>query len=317
MPKAENLIVTGKCFLPIKPNKVNDLKNAITSYMSRKRDYLRLDIFSSSYEDHFLSMRFKLNLPLAYPSLISKLGRFIKLISNYDYESKLYFDSLRRITADIPMEVGFIIVPSKYEGKEGVVIEIRSKPSILFQIRQLGKKFPTDELEYSMILDSNKEFIYELMKSFGAKIIRKPEVILDYTKEIYTSPIIDELEKYGHNKVANIFGEGLLKLKKGKVKDSLDELRSALEIFTKRIADRYTDKSCPQDKIEQNLQVLRDKKIIDEEICGLMISIYYKKIYSYLSDKTHKREGLTIRDGEFLFSLLEDYFKYLIKRTIE
>jgi hypothetical protein len=49
----------------------------------------------------------------------------------------------------------------------------------------------------------------------------------------------------------------------------------------------------------------------------LMVSIYAKSLYSVMSETVHKREDLNIRDGEFVFSMVEDYMDFILDRTIK
>lgn len=319
MPKAENLTIVGKSFLAIESEKniISRLKFIITNYM-QKAGYSRTDITNPFFDDNFLCLKFMLdsrgfNLPLKL-----KLLKNLNLISKLKFDSELYFSWLRTRVDDVPFEVTFIITPSKYKEKDGATIEINSKPAILFKINQLGSKFPEEEFKYSKILATNKEFIYEIMKAFNSEVIDDPKVIVDYSDEIYKTPILKELEKFGFGRVSKILKEGLSKLKKGECKEAFDELRAVLEIFTKEIADRISNKNYPQDKINKNIEVLKDSNIINEEITDILLSIYYNKLYSYISDNiSHKRKKLSIRDGEFLFSLIESYIKYILKKVIE
>lgn len=318
MPRAENLTITGKCFLPINIEKdtIPKLKSNITRFMY-KSDYLRSDIVHPLLDDSFLSLKFLQDYRNTAPPFKLKLLKQLKLITQNKYNSELYEIFLKTVTDDTPLEVNFIITPSKRNKNEGMIIEIRSKPIILFKIKQMEVNFPYDEFKYSKILDTNKEYIYEIMKALNAKIIDKPEVISDYNREIYKTPIIDELEKYGYVNVSKIIKEGLVKLNNGKVKDAFDELRSALEIITKEMADRHTNKSYPQDKVKNNLNILKNENIIDEKMCAFLVNVYYKGLYSYLSDNvTHKRKDIAIRDGEFLYGLIENYITFLIKKAI-
>ena len=319
MPRAENLTVTGKCFLPTKLEDkiIPRLKFAISEYML-KSGYIRQDVINPFLDDPYLCLKFMLGAGDYGVSFRLRLLRRFNLISKSKYNTELYFSYLRTKVDDVPFEVTFIITPPEYKEKEGVGIEIISKPAISFKINQLHANFPYDEFKYSKILASNIEFIYEIMKALNSNITENPAVISDYSKEMYKLPIIYELEKYGFHKVAKIFKEGLNKLKNGKVKDSLDELRAVIEIFTKEIADKKGDKNYPQDKIKNNIEVLKTANILNDEMSGILISVYYNNLYSYISDNvSHKRNELVIRDGEFIFSLVEDYIKYIIKKAVE
>ena len=154
------------------------------------------------------------------------------------------------------------------------------------------------------------------MKAFNSTIVEKPKVISDISTEIYRTPIIEKLKTYGFDKVEKIMSDELSKLKQGKVKESLDELRSALEIFTHKITERVSEKVHPQDKLENNLDILKQKGLISDKMAGVLISIYSNKLYEVMSNITHKREDMNIRDGEFIYNIVEDYFNYLINKII-
>ena|GEM_PF-6378240 len=91
-----------------------------------------------------------------------------------------------------------------------------------------------------------------------------------------------------------------------------------MELFTKQIADKVTDKNFAQNKIKNNLDILKSKEVISDEMIELLKHVYYTKLYTVISDKiSHKRNDIPIRDGEFILTLIESYISYLIKKVIE
>jgi hypothetical protein len=63
---------------------------------------------------------------------------FLGLTTEEKIRREKYFNSLR-ITRDyLPFKVSFYIVLGKFGDNEGLIINIRSEPAILYKIRQMG-----------------------------------------------------------------------------------------------------------------------------------------------------------------------------------
>lgn len=320
MPKAQNLKVTGRCFF--EPNQKNvsiqALKEKILLYMANS-SYTQTDAIHPFLNNSSLCMEFMVyNKSLEKVPIKYKIMQFFRIMSDFDCRQENYTRFLQTRVDTVPFNIKFLITPSQYRNKEGFEIEIIAKPAILYKINQLGHKFPTDEFKYTHIIDSNVEFLYEIMKAINTTITQLPSVVSDYTREIYKTPLLNEMRKYRFHRAEKILKEGLVKLNQGKVKESLDDIRSVLEIFTTEIINTYGHKKAhPQHKIKQNLQLLKDGGLLSEDIADFALQII-PKLYSLISDKiSHKRNELSIRDGELIFNIIETYLRYLIAKIIQ
>ncbi|NQU98631.1 hypothetical protein HQ533_04130 [Candidatus Woesearchaeota archaeon] len=325
--KAQNLIIEGDCFIgleKVSEKEVLGLKRNIDKYFSNL-SYVNETravpfLLPDEYHDKFLSMTFIHNV--SFP----KLTKFQNIKLDYGFLKRdelfhsEYFKKLKSTRVDWPWEINVLLSLSKYEDKPGIMITIRTKPVLFFRLNQKAAKIsekPIDEFEYTSIIETNKEFIIQFMKALNTSVVKSPDVLVDYTKEQFESSISYLLKEYEFEKVDTILNEGFTKLKQGKVKDSLDELRSAVEIFIYEVTKRKCDKVEVQSKIKSNLSYLKDNHLIDEKIFGFFQSTIIS-LWSTSSDRvSHKREHFNISEGVLLFDTTKTCFEYLIKKCIE
>lgn len=315
MAKSENLIIKGKCFIETKSD-IKDIKNTFKSLMY-KRGFVSDTYEHPFLENNFFSLTFYLNSHNHEMSLRINFMKKLRLISNKKFHQVQYFDFMISRKDEMPFQMNFLFSKGNKKKKEGYLIEVTSKPTIYHKISQLGYSFPKSEFRYSRIISENEEFVYEIMKSIGSDILSKPSVVSDFSKNLYKNSIINDLKKYKFEKVSKILEDGQGKLREGDMKGSLDEFRSVIEIFTKEITSRISSKNHSQDKVKNNLEILKNNQIISDEIFGILDSIYAKKLYPFISDNIHKRNSLTKRDVEYVLNLIESYIEYLIKKVIE
>lgn len=110
---------------------------------------------------------------------------------------------------------------------------------------------------------------------------------------------------------------GKMKIERGDIEDGLTDLRSSLEMFIKALVEKIGEKPNEQQKLRENLDILKNKGYIEEKIISLINNILCSWLYQYLSDKpVHKREKLNLKDAEFLFSVFEECAEYLLNKVI-
>ncbi|MHA1679357.1 MAG: hypothetical protein ACTSW3_11395 [Promethearchaeota archaeon] len=316
MVKASNFIIKGKGFYKSELNKkqLSKVKKSINSYLTKKY-YSTGNIIDDISEDFFLCKTYyytsKEDIPLNL-----KIRKSFGMIGETEYNFLIHANWLRGKLNDLPYEIDTIISYGEYEGHKGISVEIISKPLILFKMKQLNYKYVPDDFSYSVIINSNVDFVYKLLKALGVVIIDSPSVMKDLSEEIYSTPLIKQLKGYGYKKCAKVLEIGLNKLKSGDVRESLDELRSVLEIFTMRICNRISKKKLPQSNVKGHINIIKEKGFIDGGMSGIIISVYTNKLYPYISDIIHKRKEISISDAEFIYGLIESYIEYLIKKVI-
>lgn len=322
--RAGHLIVAGSGFSPCDDfiKHVRVLKQLIAHYMARNgfgQDHLQLTSYQlaiGTYEDPFLSLSFTRTVSLSPPQGAKLIWAKLGLLDKDKYERDAYFDRIAETATELPFEVKFFISPLHKGDAKGALVEIKSIPVAHFKLNRLNSKLPINEFKYSAIIESNKDFVYSTIAALAMTVEKSPTPLVDPGAESYTAPLADELSRLGFVKASKMLNESITKLKTGKVKEALDELRGLMEHVTYEVASRNTDAPHRQDKIDSNLNLLKDKGVLNKELCAVLVSIS-TKTYSYISDKaSHKREDVTERDGELIYSIVEIYIKYLIDKTV-
>ena len=225
MYRVENFIVEGQGFFALKPDRENfeNLKKLVIEFMLNEGFRIITNPF---FGTRFHSIRFRVNprgdiyrLPL-----FIRIRKFLQLISEQEINQHLHFKELDSTRDDLPYEVSFGIVPSK--DMEGLIINIKSEPCILFKMRQfVGYRPVLDEFDRSNIIDVNKSFLKNIFVGLGAVILINPQAQV----EVIRTPIIDKLEKFGFNDVSNLLIKGKSKVEMGNIEDGLTDLRSSME----------------------------------------------------------------------------------------
>ncbi len=311
MVNVESLIVEGKCFLLANTDSasLNMLKYSVKAIMLKK-GYLETSM--SMFKDNFLEMNFLIfQKPIDLPLHLRIMDK-LNLLSEEKKGDENYFRNFKIKRNDSPFRVNLCIVPQKIKSRHGFIINIRSEPVKLFKIRQLGFKPRVEDFEYSNIIETNKQFIKEVMLGLGAKIIEKPSAISEYKKTL----LEERLDKIGFKKSSELIKNCSIKIERGDVEDGLTDLRSALEIFIKDAVEKTGGTPYKQDEIKRNLQIMCDNGFLNEVTVKIAKNIS-SIIYSYLSEASvHKREKLRKADAKFLFSLTESIIDYIIIRVV-
>lgn len=300
--KAGKLIIEGQYFIPtkFKPKLLESLKKRITEFMLL-RGFQRKDPLSSLFENRFLSMKFTLD--------ISIKGKKRLLESEDKYAERVYFKRLKNTRNDLPFEISIMIRYIKYEGKEGLLLIIRSKPVLLQKILQgIWSNEITEEL-YSYVTETNKQFIEEVATAIGGMPVKEPQPIEGY-KKTFT---IETLEKLGLEETAKLLKNGRSKLHLHP-EDALTDLRESIRKFFIELLSQ-TEIS-PDRKPMKNIELLHRMEIINnfsyKRIKGL-----FEPVYHFLSNKAvHERKRIGLLDAEFLFDLCELGMIYLVNKVL-
>lgn len=311
MTRVENLIVEGKCFIPMDDQKQYvRLKETIAELMNIK-GFKTTD--TNLYIDHnkFLSMSFATTMLNLENSFSLKIKRLLGLVNENRILFEKHQNGLKNTRNDIPFMITFNIIPDILKNQNGFYVQIRSEPAILFQMRQLNWRPTIDEFMYSNIVETNRQFINEIMFSMSGTIIEKPKALA----EIFQTPFIDVLRNLGFKKISTLLKQGSLKLERGDIEDGLTDLRSALEQFFKEMVERINEK--PTSNIPNNLDILKKNGYIDEHLHSIIKNTLYEWIYRHISNKSvHKREKINIYEAKLIFSISELIMNYLIEKVV-
>ncbi len=178
MRGTSNFIVEGKGFgqIEFKPEVISRLNQRIDQLMFFKN--FDPETIHSLFNQTFLSNSYFLRIPNDMPLMV-KLKKDLGLMSKAEFSRKAHYQNLGRTRDDFPFKVTFTFNSSKIENNFGIIMTVRSEPTINFKIAQLGIKPEITDLEYKNIIDLNKDFIVEIITAIGFRIIEKPNVIED------------------------------------------------------------------------------------------------------------------------------------------
>lgn len=302
MLRAENLVVEGKYLVRCSQKDLQivfkDIKDKLRTYLIGS-GYVPFGAENLFFSD-FFSLSWILRLSDDNKKKI-KLNPFKKELSHLDR------------LANIRMDMPYLIKIHLQFSQEGINIHVISKPAIFFQITQLNYQPHLDEFKYSSVVETNKEFIHEIMSAIHATEIEGPKPKSDIIK----IHLRDKLDNFGFVELRNLLEKGSSKIQQGNTEDGLTDLRAALEKFLVKMVEKIDEKPESQDKVKNNLNILKDKGFIDEKMFHLILEILYKWLYTYLSEKpVHKREMLNLYDTNFLFTLFEDCMEYILYKVM-
>lgn len=308
MTRVENLIVEGKCFfLWDNPQEYTKLNNMISDFLWN-RNYVH-STAPNLIGDRFLSMTFIRNIQ----GMDIKIPLFLKLskLLGFKTNQKIYEIQLACTREDLPFQIIINMNSHTLNNQKGFLFHIRSEPVLLFKMRQLGYSLDLDDFRYSDIIETNKQFINQIMYGTGGMIIEKPKVIA----EIIHTPFIQLLKNLGYSKIADLLKQGDIKLERGDIEDGLTDLRETLQLFIEEMVKKINQE--PTTNFPSNLDILKKYEYIDGHLYKIIRDTLYDWMYRYLSDKpVHKREKININDAKLFFSMSEVLMKYLIEKVV-
>jgi hypothetical protein len=311
MVKAENLIVEGTYFAAVKMEleNANKIKALITRLMDSRCYYPKEE--SPFLPSQFLTISYERQLPEIHAHLLDKAKKSMGIITRDGLEWKRYSRMLQCLRDDVPFIVTFCFVFQKHNDREGIKIIVRSEPGILTRMKVLNLRPKLDDFDYSTIIDTNKQFINDVMKSIAVEVLEEPETI---ARVVFT-PTLEKLEKYGFIKVVNLFKEAQTKIQKGSTEDGLTDLREAIACFVFELVKKTGNK--PTDKVSQNLTILKEQGYLDNWMHELLHKCLYDWLYRYLSAKpVHGREKINFDDAQFVYTLAENILSYLSEKIM-
>lgn len=311
MITAENLIVEGTFFVQGKMDLeyANTIKKLVTQIMNSRFYYSRYDA-NPFFPSKYLSISFARELPEINAHIMDRIKRGLGIITRDALAGKNFFRKLALTRDDLPLYVAFCFIFHKHYGRDGLKISVRSEPAVLSKIIQLNIRPKLDDLDYSLIIDANKQFINEVMASFGAEVIEEPSTIAKFA----FTPTIEKLEKYGFSKIVDLLKECQVKIQKGNTEDGLTDLREAVASFVVELVKKTGNK--PTDKVHQNLITLKEQGHLDDWSYTLIKKWLYDWLYAELSATVHRRKKLKFSDAQFVYSLAENILSFLSEKIV-
>ena len=142
MVKPQNLTVKGKCFLTSKSHNeiITEFKKLLRQYMY-SLGYDVIGEINPFFDNPFLSITFRLHNPKEGVKPLLDFKKKLRLINEFKHFQEVYFHWLETKTNDTPWEVDFLLSPTNYNSISGIMIEIISKPAIIFKLNQLNIKY--------------------------------------------------------------------------------------------------------------------------------------------------------------------------------
>lgn len=307
MLNAEHLTIEGEFFVRCDKTNfgkvVTNLKTRLEVYMGQT-GYTKIG--RSIYGQEFFSAEYMLNKAVRDASKPKKKFDIPKLLGEDPVED------IRKTLYSIRLDYPYIIKFLFYMDSEGIIIKAISKPVFFFRIIQLHEVPDLAEYHYSYIVKTNQEFLQEVMCAVGATEIKSPapQFIIKKTS------LGARLSKINLNELKQLLEDGMNKLEKGDSEDGLGDLRACLEKFLVEMVRRIGKKPFSQQKVKNNLNILKDEGYIDQQVFQLVLNILYNWLYSYLSDIVHKRKSLNFNDSKFLFFLFEGTMDYILNKVL-
>lgn len=312
MVKAENLVLEAKYFVSgnMTIEYANQIKKLITQIMV-ERAYSPKSELNPFNQSKYLSITFNRELPQISSHYKDRFQKEIGLLNEDAFYWKKYQKSLNSTRDDVPLFVTFNLLFQQHNGQNGIVIAVRSEPTILTKMRSLGLRPKIDDFDYSTIIDTGSQFIKEVMACFGALEIEEPRTL---SRVVFT-PTLEKLDKYGFVAVTRLMREGQVKIQKGNTEDGLTDLREAISVFVAELVKRADKK--PVGGVSKNLDLLKELGYIDHWSHDLIDKNLNDWIYRYLSAKpVHGRERLSSIDAEFVYRITEDILSHLSEKIV-
>lgn len=301
------MIVEGKYYINVGSQdhvKVfRDVKNRIIEYLLNS-GYIPYTNEIPMISSNFLSMTYGLRME-CHSQQDQQVFRL------FSRKKKItYFDSLEKIKFDHPF---MITINFRFESEKRLIIHVISKPTYYYQITQLQAKPYLDEFKLSSIIELNKEFIHQSMMAVHAFVLESPKA----KSEVVKIHFRDRLDSFNLKDLRVLLEKGATKIENGNTEDGLTNLRSSLELFLVKMVEKIGEKSASQERVKDNLNILKNKGYIDERVFRLVQDILYSWLDKYLSDKpVHKREQLNLYDSKFLYTIFEDVMDFILNKVM-
>lgn len=310
MVVVENLIVKGKYFFVAKSERVEDLKDILQEYLVKK-GYAPEGTRNLFFKDRFFTANYrlffgKLKMPWRY-----KWKKAIGLLSQEDIETKIYFEELATKRKEIPFEIKISLSLQKFNGIEGITIEVMSKPVAYYQITQMNKNLYLDKIDYSLIKHENTEFIRELMASIHANCLSEPNLLSSYIQ----TEMSQKLRSYKFEKIASLLEEGKKKLEIGE--NAVGDLIGVIEIFLVELITKLNITPAGLHQPEKNISKLKEAGFLNERTEGTIQSSLFNAVYRKLKDIDHKKEDIDYFDLVLYYGITESIIDYLLDKIIK
>ena len=104
------------------------------------------------------------------------------------------------------------------------------------------------------------------------------------------------------------------KLEIGKDIEAVDDLCRAIEHFLVDLLKILKESPKDLHKVENNIQLLKERGYINFEMEGVIKSILYNKTYIILKDHSHKGKSFDLLDLRYFYQNTEQSINYLLEK---
>lgn len=308
----ENLITKGKYFVPVNQDKLGALKDTLQNYLAKKNYSPAEGVRSFFFQDNFLASNFQLDFNRPRINGFTSLKKNLSLIGDDEIYTQHYFSELAKKRKEIPFHIKILLSIQKIGEREGIVVEIMTKPVAYFLITQLNKKLHFDKNEFSLIKIENSDFIKELMGAIGAVCLEEPVLL---SSAYQPASISMKLTSFGFSKVSKLLDAGRNKIEVGE--PAIGELLGVIELFLHGLVERLGEKPFALHQPEKNITKLKSLGYLSNQTEGTIQSSIYHAIYRKLKDADHKKEDLNYFDLSLYFGITESVIDFLIDVTLK
>lgn len=306
--RAENYIIKGTFFRSkIKEQYVG---NALSDIQIIIKGYF----ISKGYKDtspFFLGIKYlEQEFHLAQTPKISKIKKLFGQ-GEKTQATKQYFNNLKKTRQDLPGEIKVHVYPGRYNETDGFFVDIISKPIKYLKITQLNESPEISQSEYSFIMNENIEFLNSFAKANSCSIVKEPLPISIFIK----TEISDKLRRYGFVKIAEFLEKTNEKLEIGKSVEAVDELVRAIENFLVDLIANLKETPKGLHQPEKNIQLLKDKSYINNEMQGVVYGVLYNNAYLPLKNHEHLGKDFDLFDLRYIYELAEQSIDYLLEKV--
>jgi hypothetical protein len=316
MITAKNLIFEGEYFYPIREPSEGfiTLKKGLTEYLYSQQFALVNSNLNPFTITNFFSLKFIPmgvgsigDIPIKY-RILEKFGRR-HTVEQYKYDQWIKYQRV---------ENPFIVQINVRLQEKGFNLKVIVK-SLCYQklAQSYIKSSQIDQDKYNFIEAEICNFIEEIMSAIHAKELKPPKA-QSILNRFRLSPKLDSL---GFKSLAELLDRGYSKIQNGKIEDGLMDLRSTFEEFLVECVKLIGEKPESQQKVKDNLCILKNKGYLDDKMFELLKGVLYSFLYSYLSEiPSHKREKsglLNEFDANYSFLLFEDTMDLLLNKILK
>ncbi|AGK61172.1 hypothetical protein Asulf_01173 [Archaeoglobus sulfaticallidus PM70-1] len=316
-----SIVMYGRYFAPLSEdlkkakNELSDLKSNLMHFLKEKGFTIRdLEALNRLFTYSYGEFEFVLGLP--YETEYTIRERLISLYNKDKAEFSKYERVLLRTRDANPWRVLILWNIYPKSKRHGIELEIFSFPALYFKHSQLGIKLRIPTSVYDEILLENELFIKRIARALHMLEIVPP---MPKSKVADRLPTAEILRRWGYGDVGDLLESANNNIENGRVKDGLVDLRNAIELFVRSVAENTGIKLSTQGRgsIKAFLELLKESGYLANSMHqSLNYILRYGTYDSALSVPVHGRHkfNLDTLDGRYVFAVVCESFEYILEK---